>query len=306
MRSLNNRIIILFIISLFLIIMIMPVSAAPAANIVNSAVNEADCYVDITIEVTGDASYYAINLWDDGSFRGGAGANMLQGQSLTVRFTIGGRIAQAVPGIGIYVDDAIGSAYTVTYASRGGNQFWSNAVADTCVGNGYVFGAVAFPPFPEITPEVTPEITPEITPVPPTPTVPMLTAMPTAQPLPLCALFGGGTNPIVRANANPYQFCRILVENSQYVQIGAEIGDVNLINLGVIQAVDIFEFTSGGQQVIHFSQPLTVCLQGVGFMYYRDATGQPRTTALLSSWQEGNYTCATISNAGTVVLTGRS
>ncbi len=159
---------------------------------------------------------------------------------------------------------------------------------------------------PEVTTEVTPVVTPEVTPVAPTSPAPGVAAVPTAQPLPLCALFGGGTNPIVRANANPYQFCRILVENSQYIQIGAEIGDVNLINLGVIQAVDIFEFTSGGQQIIHFSQPLTVCLQGTGFMYYRDATGQPRTTAMLSSWQEGNYTCATIPNAGTVVLTGRS
>ncbi|MBE2182012.1 MAG: hypothetical protein IAE89_01185 [Anaerolineae bacterium] len=131
------------------------------------------------------------------------------------------------------------------------------------------------------------------------------TMQPTTQPLPLCTLLGGGTNNIVRADATPYQFCRILVENGVYKQEGAEIGDINLINAGVWQAVDIFEYTSGGVQVLNFSHPLSICLYGTGQFYYRDATGQPRTTALLSSWQNGEYTCATINNAGTVVLVGQ-
>lgn len=147
--------------------------------------------------------------------------------------------------------------------------------------------------------------TSSVTPVPPVdpPTSPQAPAA-SGSPLALCALLNGGTNTVVRANANPYQFCRILVENSQYVQNAAEIGDVNLINMGVRQAVDIFEFTSGGQQIVNFSQPLTVCLLGTGQFFYRDASNQPRTTALLSSWQDGEYTCTSIPNAGTVILAG--
>ncbi len=154
---------------------------------------------------------------------------------------------------------------------------------------------------PDPSATATPTLDPSIT---PTATTIGATPQPTAQPLPLCTLLGGGTNNIVRADANPYQFCRILVENGVYKQDAAEIGDINLINAGVWQAVDIFEYAAGGVQVTVFSRPLNICLHGVGQFYYRDATGQPRATALLPSWQNGEYTCATINNAGTVVLVG--
>ena len=141
--------------------------------------------------------------------------------------------------------------------------------------------------------------TPAIAAAPPAPA-----AQATAQPLPLCALYGGGTNPIVRADADPNQFCRIIVENSNYLQPAAEIGDPALINAGIRQAVDIFEFNAGGERVTIFDRPLTVCLQGTGSFFFRDATGQPRTTALLPSTANGEYTCATVNHAGTVVLAG--
>ncbi|MFN8378243.1 MAG: hypothetical protein U0452_06180 [Anaerolineae bacterium] len=130
------------------------------------------------------------------------------------------------------------------------------------------------------------------------------TTTPTGEPMPLCALYGGGSNPIVRADADPNQFCRIIAENGSYVQPAAEIGDSALINLGILQAVDVFEFNAGGERVTIFERPLTVCLQGTGSFYFRDATGQPRTTTLLPSTTHGGYTCATISHAGTIVLGG--
>jgi hypothetical protein len=143
--------------------------------------------------------------------------------------------------------------------------------------------------------------TPAVQPTPPPADV--VTA-PAGEPLPLCALFGGGTNAIVRADAQPNQFCRILVENGDYKQDGAEIGDISLINAGVAQAVDIYAFAAGGERVTIFERPLNVCLQGTGQFFFRDATGQPRTTALLPATQSGGYTCATINHAGTVVLVG--
>ncbi|HYO87637.1 MAG TPA: hypothetical protein VER79_03260 [Candidatus Limnocylindrales bacterium] len=144
--------------------------------------------------------------------------------------------------------------------------------------------------------------TPSTTPAP-TP-VPGASAQPAGEPLPLCALYGGGTNAIVRADAQPNQFCRILVENREYKQDGAEVGDINLINAGIHQAVDIFAFAAGGERITIFDRPLTVCLQGTGQFWYRDATGQPRTSALLPGMQTGDYTCATVNHAGTAVLVG--
>jgi predicted outer membrane repeat protein len=129
---------------------------------------------------------------------------------------------------------------------------------------------------------------------------------PTPQTVPLCALLGGGTNGIVRtsvpAGMNADVFCRVLVENSIYVRDAAEIGDLTLINAVVLQAVDVFGFTGNGVQVTAFNQPILVCLQGTGRMFFRDATSAPRVTVPLAISSNNGYTCAAIPNAGTLVL----
>jgi hypothetical protein len=128
----------------------------------------------------------------------------------------------------------------------------------------------------------------------------------TPQPVPLCALIGGGTNSIVRASVpgglNADVFCRILNENGVYVRDAAEVGDQTLINAGIVQAVDVFGFSAGGVQVAAFNQPIRVCLQGSGRLFFRDATTAPRVTMPLIAASENGYTCGSISNAGTVVL----
>jgi hypothetical protein len=129
---------------------------------------------------------------------------------------------------------------------------------------------------------------------------------PTPQPVPLCALLGGGTNSIVRASVpgglNADVFCRVLVEDGLYVRDAAEVGDPTLIGVGVLQSVDVFGFTAAGVQVTRFSQPITVCLQGTGRMFFRDATNAPRVSVPLTTSTQGGYTCAVIPNAGTLVL----
>jgi CSLREA domain-containing protein len=131
-------------------------------------------------------------------------------------------------------------------------------------------------------------------------------AFPTPQPVPLCALIEGGTNSIVRASVpsglNANVFCRVLVQNTEYVRVPAEVGDQTLINAGVIHAVDVFGFTAGGVQVAAFNQPIRVCLQGTGRMFFRDATNAPRITVPVAVTVENGYSCAVIPNAGTVVL----
>jgi hypothetical protein len=123
---------------------------------------------------------------------------------------------------------------------------------------------------------------------------------------PLCSLIGGGTNRIIRADVpgglNANVFCRILVENRVYVQNAAEVGDGTLVNAGIIQAVDVFGFTGGGVQVADFNLPITICLQGSGRIFFRDATNAPRITVQLAVSSNNGYTCSSIPNAGTVIL----
>jgi hypothetical protein len=132
------------------------------------------------------------------------------------------------------------------------------------------------------------------------------TTAPSLPTPPACALITGGTNGIIRADVpaglNANVFCRIIVENSTYRQNAAEIGDQTLVEAGVLQAVDVFGFTSGGLQVATFNQPVRVCLQGSGRMFFRDATAAPRVTVPLVTTFDGAFTCTSIPNAGTIVL----
>lgn len=124
----------------------------------------------------------------------------------------------------------------------------------------------------------------------------------------LCADLNGETNAIIRARipantiTNGSVFCRIIAENSQFREDAAEIGITEVINQGVIQAVDVFGLLHDGVSQPHFNLPVTVCLQGSGRLFYLDATAAPRTVVELAGFAEGDYTCADIPNAGTVVL----
>ncbi|MBE2266624.1 MAG: hypothetical protein IAE80_00230, partial [Anaerolinea sp.] len=105
--------------------------AAPGGVLVSYTLNEAGCYVDITAQVE-DAGFYAINLWDDGNFRAGAGADLPAGGTFTVRFTIGGPILQGATGIGVYLEDAVGAAAANTYDSDGSAELWPEQVGLDC------------------------------------------------------------------------------------------------------------------------------------------------------------------------------
>ncbi|HEX2964321.1 MAG TPA: metallophosphoesterase [Syntrophorhabdaceae bacterium] len=125
---------------------------------------------------------------------------------------------------------------------------------------------------------------------------------------PLCADFSGTTNAIVRADVpsgtvtDGSVFCRVIAENSSFVHDPAEIGNMDVLNRGVIQAVDVFGMTHSGAGVSNFNSSVKVCLSGAGSVMYLNATTQPRALSELPTTQEGGYTCALIPNAGTVVL----
>jgi hypothetical protein len=127
---------------------------------------------------------------------------------------------------------------------------------------------------------------------------------------PLCQFIDGSTSPIVRADIptgtvpGGTLFCRAIIDNGQ-LRDGenmAEIGIESLTEQNILQAVDVFGLTYGGQSETHFVYPVQVCLQGQGRFFYLDATQAPRTVVELAISTQGNYTCAEIPNAGTVVL----
>lgn len=118
----------------------LPTFAALDGTFISTSLNEAGCYVDITAQVE-DAGFYAINMWDDGNFRAGAGTQVEAGGTFTVRFTIGGVILQGAAGIGIYLQEAAGPAALSTYDANGSAQLWSDTVGTNCQNAGYTFGA---------------------------------------------------------------------------------------------------------------------------------------------------------------------
>jgi hypothetical protein len=97
-------------------------------------------------------------------------------------------------------------------------------------------------------------------------------------------------------------FCRIINQNGVYLTNSAEIGNGGVIDLGVLQAVDVFGLTTVGQSIVIFNSPIQTCLQGQGELLFLNETNQPRIVQLLESATLGNYTCGSISNSGTLVL----
>jgi uncharacterized protein YgiM (DUF1202 family) len=136
-----------------------------------------------------------------------------------------------------------------------------------------------------------------------------LEAVPTYDPRPLCADRTGATTPIVRYDipfgsvSNGGIYCRPLVQNGQYLVNSAQIGNQEVIDLGITQAVDVFAILNSGTTVSTFNNSITICLQGSGSLYFLDASQQPRTLRQLTGTSDGTYTCGSISTAGTVILT---
>ncbi len=99
-------------------------------------------------------------------------------------------------------------------------------------------------------------------------------------------------------------FFRVIVNSGDFRVPTAEIGDEEVLAIGVQNASEVFGLTFGGVPVPRFGCRIEVCILGTGRFFYRDATGMPRTTVELATRPEGAYTCAEVPNSGTVILTG--
>ncbi len=121
--------------------------------------------------------------------------------------------------------------------------------------------------------------------------------LPTPTPYPNCLTMSGSPISIVRISggANPSTYCNTLNENGVYLAPPASLGYQEIIDRGVLQAVDVFD-------PLPFTGPVQVCLQGLGELIYMNASAMPRVPESLPAFAQGSYTCAVINAPGTVVL----
>lgn len=128
--------------------------------------------------------------------------------------------------------------------------------------------------------------------------------------VPTCNQIGTTADTVVLASApagtvlDGGVFCRVLAQNRKFIGNPGQIGNADLLDREVIQAVDVFGQRKG-YGVPQFNNRVFVCLQGSGSLYYLDATEAPRKPRLLAVTTQASYTCGVIPNAGTLVLTTR-
>lgn len=118
----------------------------------------------------------------------------------------------------------------------------------------------------------------------------------------------GGFDNVYDASRNltGSSFCRIVVQDSQVKTQLAEIGNMELIQRGIYQAVDVVGMFPQGETWRHFRTPLRVCLKGEGdiqFLDSVDATRSLRTLSTVADDGMDGYDCVDINTAGTVILT---
>ncbi|MFZ4816706.1 MAG: SH3 domain-containing protein, partial [Phototrophicaceae bacterium] len=120
--------------------------------------------------------------------------------------------------------------------------------------------------------------------------------------------FNNTPNSVVRGNVpggavvNGDVFVRLVAVNGVLRVRSEQLGDPFLINSDLIHGAEIFGLTFTGLPIQPFSAQVKICLQGSGTFYYRDATGSPRTTAELQTFNENGFTCSNVPNSGLAVL----
>lgn len=96
-------------------------------------------------------------------------------------------------------------------------------------------------------------------------------------------------------------YCRVLMRDGAVVGYSGAIPQ-NLVNLGVIFAVDVYQLR-GGQAVNEFAGYQQICLGGTGRLFYMDSRQSPRSLMELATESINGMTCGWIPAPGTLILT---
>ena len=116
----------------------------------------------------------------------------------------------------------------------------------------------------------------------------------------------GGVQNVTLGGVVGNTYCRLIALDGSYVTSAAEIGVPSVLDLGVVDAVDVFGQLPAGETVVPFVAPVTVCLRGSGDVLFLSAAGVGRSPQHLASTVSGEYTCVSVPNSGTVVLVGQA
>ncbi len=103
------------------------------------------------------------------------------------------------------------------------------------------------------------------------------------------------------SNVPDNTYCTVLMRNGDVVNYPGAV-PAELINLGVIFAVDVYRL-EGGRSIVEFPDYGRICLRGTGRMFYMDARNAPRYPIEMPTERVDNMTCAWIPAAGTLILT---
>jgi hypothetical protein len=109
------------------------------------------------------------------------------------------------------------------------------------------------------------------------------------------------TSEVVAPGAPDNTYCRVLMRDGGVVSYSGAVPQ-NLVDLGVIFAVDVYRL-EGGRAITTFPDYTQICLSGAGRMFYLDARLSPRDITEMSTETVDNMTCAWIPATGTLVLT---
>jgi predicted outer membrane repeat protein len=112
----------------------------------------------------------------------------------------------------------------------------------------------------------------------------------------------GTVGNVMRGDTSGNIYCRIIVSNGVFIQTNAEIGQINVIQQPIAQAVDLFGLLPDGSSIVPYLKPVKVCLRGAGTVFFLDAAQSPRSLLRLMSVSEGEYSCVNIVGSGTVIL----
>jgi hypothetical protein len=97
-------------------------------------------------------------------------------------------------------------------------------------------------------------------------------------------------------------YCRVIAQDSVFIENTAEIGNPELLAMGVSQAVDVFGMLPNGHSHVPFASPAEICLRGTGTLYFADAADLSRAIRVLPAYAKPGYTCASLTGSGTVAL----
>ncbi len=126
-----------------------------------------------------------------------------------------------------------------------------------------------------------------------------------------CSTQDGLPNSVVRIGVpagavdNGDVFCRVIHNGTDFVLSPAIIGNLGLIQQGVLAAVDVVG-NSGTTTVPYFNEPIRTCLRGTGQFFFLANTSTPRQPTTLDAVTDTinnvQHTCAFLSGSGTAVL----